>query len=169
MMADTLKDERGPLDKAQEAGKTSHLAQPPPEAEKILEKLGMPAEGAKAVLAFFSAVFRSTTSVGPDPETAKIMAQAEMHEESTRLDAYRAMLQNRDQQNTRDHEYRLARLKFEDRILLVILGAGVVGAGVGLYLTLSEHPAVGGNLLIASVMTILYVLGGRSPFLRGKE
>ncbi|HVU45431.1 MAG TPA: hypothetical protein VHD85_04850, partial [Terracidiphilus sp.] len=46
------------------------------------------------------------SSSGPDPETARAIAQAEMHEESCRLQGYKESLKTRDKQNEREHEYR---------------------------------------------------------------
>lgn len=118
----------------------------------------------KTLLSIFLA--KSTTSFGPDPETAKIMADAEMHEEDCKLKGYQSTLQNRDQQNQRDHEFRLKRLSHETAMQIIVLLTAVGGAGAGLYLLLKGNAVVGGNILVASVMTILYVLGGKSPLLK---
>ena len=121
----------------------------------------------KTLLSIFLA--KSTTSFGPDPDTAKIMAETEMHGEDCKLKGYQATLQNRDQQNQRDHVFRLKRLQHETAMQIIVLIAAVCGSGVGLYLVVEGHTGVGGNVLVASVMTILYVLGGKSPILKGKD
>ena len=130
-------------------------------AEKLAE------QDPKTLLSIFLA--KSTTSFGPDPETARIIAESEMHGEDCKLKGYQATLQNRDQQNQRDHVFRLKRLQHETAMQIIVLVAAVCGSGVGLYLVVEGHTGVGGNVLVASVMTILYVLGGRSPLLKGKD
>lgn len=135
-------------------------------ATEAMEKLA--SQDPRSLLSIFLA--KNTTSFfGPDPETSKILAQSEIHQEDCRLKGYQATLQNRDQQNQRDHEYRMKRLGHETAMQIIVLLMAVAGAGVGLYLVVSGHLAIGSNVLVASVMTVLYVLGGKSPLLRGKE
>jgi hypothetical protein len=71
----------------------------------------VPDPQAKAMLSI--ALSRTTLGFGPDPETAKILADSEMHEEDCRLKGYTAQLQNKESQNVRDHEFRCKRLNRE--------------------------------------------------------
>ena len=132
-----------------------------PKAEKAVEKLERP-----EILSL--AAILSKTTVGPDPESAKIMAQTEMHAEDSRLAGYKATLVNRDEQSKRDHEYRLKRLNHESSIVKIVLGVAVLGASFGIYFIISDRAATGGQILIASFMTIIYLLGGKTPFLKEK-
>ncbi len=56
--------------------------------------------GPKALLSFFA----SSSRVGPNPQTAKVLAEAEKHNEELRLKGYQATLDQRDKQQARDHE-----------------------------------------------------------------
>ena len=64
----------------------------------------------------------------------------------------------------RDHEFRLKRLNHDTFLMGMVLLLALAGAGTGLYLTVTEHGALGGNILIASVALIYYIIGGKSPF-----
>jgi len=61
---------------------------PPEAAKEVLEKRleQLPKEELIAQV-FAMAVSRNTTTIGPDPETAKVLAQTEMHAESSKLEA----------------------------------------------------------------------------------
>lgn len=133
----------------------------PPEAEKALEKL-VEQGGPKALLAIVAAVSR-TTNVGPDPETARILAESEKHSEELRLQGYKANLENRDKQNGRDHQFRCKRLNHDTAKTMVVLTVFLVGVGVGLYLLTKGNTAVGTPILVAAVMGVLQILSGRLP------
>ena len=93
-------------------GKTDSALVPlPPEVSRVIEKL--PDQEAKGLLSIFLA--RSTTTFGPDPETAKILSEAEINEEQCRLKAYQGALQNKETQSQRDHEYRKKKLNHKHR------------------------------------------------------
>jgi hypothetical protein len=119
--------------------------------------------GAKAMLSV--ALSRTTLGFGPDPETAKILAESEMHEEDCRLKGYTAQLQNKDSQNSRDHDFRCMRLNREFAMNIAVLVASVAGAATGLYLLVQGHTQIGSNLLIASAAILLYLLKGSADFL----
>ena len=88
-----------------------------------------------------------------------------MHEEDNKLAAYRSKLEMRDAQNIRDHDFRTKKLDRNTWLLGLILLVALAGVGVGLYmLVVADRNIIGSNVLIASFMTILYILGGRSPF-----
>src|SRR5580658_1914666 len=78
----------------------------------------VPDEDAKAVLQV--ALSKTTFGFGPDPETAKTIAQAEMHEENCRLQAYQASLQNREEQSKRDHEFRKKKLNHSTALMITV-------------------------------------------------
>jgi hypothetical protein len=99
-----------------------------------------------------------------DPETAKILAQAEMHAETSKLEAYRENLKNRDKQSERDHEFRCNKLKHDNFNLKIILGVAVLGCIGGITLLLTGHQLIGSNVLIASAVTVFNLVGGKSPF-----
>jgi len=130
---------------------------------KELEKL--PAE-MRTVISVMAGIFRSTS--GPDAETAKIVAQSEMHEESCRLDAYKEQLKTRDKQNERDHEYRKKNLNHTTALSLVIASACIIGIAIGLYLLVVKgQQTIGTGLLIASFMALLQ--GGKSLLKSDKD
>jgi hypothetical protein len=124
------------------------------EAEKALQKLEKPE--VLSLAAFFS----SKMTFGPDPESAKLMAQTEMHHETCRLEGYKKNLENQEQDGKRDHEFRLKRLNHDTFLMGMVLLLALAGAGTGLYLTVTEHGALGSNILIASVALIYYIIGG---------
>jgi hypothetical protein len=109
--------------------------------------------------------FRSTT--GPDPETARLMAQTEMHEESCKLDGYKESARIRDLQNARDHEFRTRRLNHDSvksGLMALVCVAGIV---CGLYLIVAKRDsAIGTPLLVASFMALL---GGKSILPKDKD
>jgi hypothetical protein len=111
---------------------------------------------------------QSTTRFGPDPETAKILVQAEQHEEDCRLAGYQATLENREKESARDHEYRLKKLNREFGISIVVLVGALALCGIGLFMMVIGQTAVGSNLLIGGGMLLLYILKGNSQFF-GKE
>jgi len=132
--------------------------------EKALEKLDKP-----QLVSLAAAFFSSKTTFGPDPESAKLMAQTEMHHETCRLEAYKKNLENQESDSKRDHEYRTKRLNHDTILMVVVLLLAIAGAGTGLYLTVSEHSQVGSNILIASVALIWYIIGGKNPFQKKEE
>lgn len=131
----------------------------PPDSQEALEK-ALEAGGPKALLAFFTAIRSNTTTFGPDPETAKVIAQKEMHEEECRLKGYQSSLENREKQNQRDHEYRKKKLNHQSFMTGVVLLVSVVGIGAGLYLYVSGNHEVGGPVLAAS-LTLLSSMAGK--------
>ncbi len=116
-----------------------------------------------------AAFFSSKMTLGPDPESAKLMAQTEMHHESCRLDGYKENLRNQDAENARKHEFRMKRLHYDTLLTGALLVLAILGAGTGLYLTVTERPTLGSNILIASVAIIYYLIGGKNPFHRKDE
>jgi len=133
----------------------------PPEAEKAMEKI-VAEGGPKALMAVFGA-FSRTTTFGPDPETARVLAEAEKHEEDCRLDGYKAMLSNRENQNQRDHQFRIKRLNHETSMQIIVLVVTVIGIAIGLYEVLAGNNTIGGYVLLASFLTMIQILTGKSP------
>lgn len=131
-------------------------------AAKELEKL--PPE-MKTVVSVMAAFMRGST--GPDPETAKIVAETEMHEESCKLEGYKETLKNRDLQNERDHRFRVKKLNHETAKSMVLALVSVAGIITGLYLLVAKNnSAVGTPLLVASFMALI---GGKSLFPKDKD
>ena len=106
------------------------------------------------------AVSRTTFGFGPDPETAKILAQTEIHEEECRLKGFQASLQNREEQNKRDHEFRKKRLNHQTALMVIVLAVTVVGIGGGLFLSSTGNTSLGNPVLAAS-FTVMVGLAGR--------
>jgi len=123
---------------------------------QALEKV--PDQDAKAILSM--AVSRTTFGFGPDPETAKILAQTEIHEEECRLKGFQASLQNREEQNKRDHEFRKKRLNHQTALMVIVLAVTVVGIGGGLFLSSTGNTSLGNPVLAAS-FTVMVGLAGR--------
>ena len=121
-----------------------------------LEKV--PDQDAKAILSM--AVSRTTFGFGPDPETAKILAQTEMQEEECRLKGFQASLQNREEQSKRDHEFRKKRLNHQTVMTVVVLTVTVAGIGGGLYLSSTGNASLGNPVLAAS-FTVMVGLAGK--------
>ncbi len=134
----------------------------PPEAEKALERV-VEEGGPKALMAIFGA-FSRTTSFGPDPQTAKVMAEVEIHAEDCRLKGYQETLKNRDAQNERDHGFRKKRLNHDTCIQIIALIGAIVFGGAGLYLYTHDNKQVGGYILFASFFVIYGLLtSGKAP------
>jgi hypothetical protein len=116
-----------------------------------LEKLP---KDTKELIIGISALVRSHS--GPDPETAKAVAEAEMHSETMRCEAYKEQLDKRDKANSRDHEYRMTRLKYDNlNGHLFNLGC-VIGICLGLYLYVAKHDVtLGTNLMTGCFVALL--------------
>jgi hypothetical protein len=156
----------------------------PPEAAQVIkakleEKLDqVPAP--QLVAEIFAASMSRT--VGPDPETAKLMAQTEMHAETSKLEAYKTNLENRNEQGKRDHEFRTLEsnqdhafrkkeLNHQTVKALIIIVVALAFVGSGLYLVISggDNRSIGTNILIAGVAIMVYAMTGRMPSIGGKE
>ena len=142
---------------------TAVKALPPEAAQEVLEKKLAQLPPQELIAQFFAAFSRTT--IGPDPETAKILSQTEMHAESSKLEAYKENLKNRDNQNQRDHEFRCKKLKEDSFNLKVILVAALAGCIGGIVLLITGHQTIGSNILLASAFAIYGIMGGKTPFL----
>ncbi len=118
----------------------------------------------RTMVSVMTGFFRGNS--GPDAETAKIMADAEMHEETCKLEAYTHAMRNRDQQNERDHRFRMKRLGY-DNVRSILIGlACLAGIVCGLYLTVKlGNSSVGNPILVASFLALL----GIKPSFASKE
>jgi hypothetical protein len=126
----------------------------------------VPDEDAKAVLQV--ALSKTTFGFGPDPETAKTIAQAEMHEENCRLQAYQASLQNREEQSKRDHEFRKKKLNHSTALMITVVVVTIGGVGGGLILSVTGNSSLGNPVLVAS-FTLLSSLAGKLLGSRDKD
>jgi hypothetical protein len=112
----------------------------------------------RTMVSVMAGFFRSTS--GPDAETAKILAQTEMHEETCKLDAFKQQLQARDQQNQRDHVFRLKKMNHDTAKSVIVMVVCLGGIVCGLYLIVAKKDStVGTPLLVASFMAML---GGKT-------
>jgi hypothetical protein len=155
----------GPKPPAADPSATTAITPITPEyvdPQKALSKLEKPE--VLSLAAFFS----SKMTLGPDPETAKVMAETEMHHETCRLNGYKENLKFQDEDGKRDHAFRMKRQNHSTFLLTSILAGALAGAGVGLYLTIKHEP-VGSNILIASIGTIIYIISGKTPFHHSDE
>jgi len=119
----------------------------------------------RTMVSVMAGFFRSTT--GPDPETAKILAQTEMHEETCKLQGFTESLRIRDLQNERDHEFRKIRMNHETAKSLVVVAVCLGAIICGLYLIVAkQNSSIGTPLLIAGFMPLL---GGKPLFPKEKE
>jgi len=117
------------------------------------------------MVSLFAGIVRSTT--GPDPETAKVAAQSEMHEETCRLEGYKESLKTRDRQSERDHEFRKKRLNHDTARNLILYVTCLLGIGVGLYLYIAKgEKTIGSNIVTACFVALL---GGKALLPKDKE
>jgi hypothetical protein len=140
---------------------------PPEAAKEVLEKRLEQVPPQELIAQVFAAVSRTT--IGPDPETARILAQAEMHAESSKLEAYKENLKNRDNQNGRDHDYRCKKLVQDSFNLKIVLFCALAGCIGGIVLMLTGHQTLGSNLLLASALAVYGIMGGKTPFMKDKD
>ena len=132
----------------------------PLEVKQAIENL--PPQEAKGLLSIFLA--RTTTTFGPDPETAKIIAQSEMHEEDCRLQAYQAALQNKETQNQRDHDFRKKKLNHQTAMALIVLVAATGLIGLGIYIQVTQTGnSLGGYLILGGGALVFHALGVKPP------
>lgn len=118
----------------------------------------------RTMVSLFAGIVRSNS--GPDAETTKIMAESEMHEETCKLQAYTQSMKNRDQQNERDHAYRMQRLIWDNVRNLLIAICCVFGVVTGLYLTIKlDKSSYGNPIIVASFLALL----GVKPNLPGSK
>ncbi len=107
-------------------------------AEKALAKLDKPE--VLSLAAFIS----SKMTLGPDPESAKIMAETEIHHETCRLDGYKENLKNQDAEGKRRHEFRMKRLGNEFVLTMGVMALCIAGSATGIYLIAKGNSSVGG-------------------------
>ena len=119
-----------------------------PETEEALKKV-LKDGGPKELLSVFAAAFRTT--IGPDSETANVLAEVEKYSEETRLKGYQATLANRDKQSERDHEFRKKQLNHSTIVSGVVLATAVGGVVVGLYLYLTDRTELAGYIVLVRV------------------
>jgi hypothetical protein len=101
-------------------------------------------------------------SFGPDPETAKILAETERHAEEKKLEGYKATLEHRDHENERKHVRLLKKLGNESKRSWVVLIASIIAAIGGIFLALDGKSNLGIPLLLfAGIM--IKDLAGKPP------
>lgn len=106
---------------------------------------------------------RTSFGFGPDAETMKIMADTEVHEETCRLDAFKASLANRDKQSERDHEFRKRRLNHQTFMTVVVLLVAAALIGFGIYIYTGNQNQLGGYLILGGAALLFHALGLKPP------
>ena len=137
----------GPTEPPVPDGKANLVASPIPLPAAIQNALSkVPDTDARSMLSM--AISRTSFGFGPDAETMKIMAETEVHEETCRLDAFKASLANRDKQADRDHTFRKLRLNHQTGMaILVMLGGGAL-IGFGIHIYTATQNQLGGYLIV---------------------
>jgi hypothetical protein len=130
-----------------------------PFIEKALEKV--PDQDARALLSM--AVSRTSFGFGPDPETMKVIAETEVHEETCRLEAYKATLVNKDKQSERDHEFRKRKLNHQTALTVGVLLVGALLIGFGILIYTSSQNPLGGYLIVGGAAILFHSLGIKPP------
>jgi hypothetical protein len=146
-------------------------ASTPVEDKGVADGLYLPAEAeqltpeARTIVSVVSAIFRSNS--GPDPETSRIMAETEMHEESCKLEAYTKSLENKNRQSERDHEFRIKQQRYDNLRSIITVFIFVAGIAFGLYLLVTQKSAAVGNTILVACFVAL--LNGKSLLPKDKE
>jgi hypothetical protein len=138
---------------------TAVVSNLPPSIESALEKV--PDKEARSMLSM--AVSRTSFGFGPDAETMKVMAETEVHEETCRLDAYKAALANRDKQAERDHDFRKRKLNHQTALTVLVLVAGGLLIAFGIYIYTSNQNQLGGYLIVGGAAILFHALGIKPP------
>ncbi len=109
--------------------------------------------------------FASRQTIGPDPQTAAVLAETERHAEETRLQAYKESLLTRDRQSERDHVFRLHKLRNETWNVRIVLGIALLRGATGVWLlAVRGQSTLGSNFLIFAGGLIYMALSGKNPF-----
>jgi hypothetical protein len=101
-------------------------------------------------------------SVGPDPETARIIAETDRHAEEKKLEGYKATLEHRDKENERRHFRQLKKIRNENVRSTVVLVASIIAAVTGIFLAMDGKSGLGIPLLVFAGV-LIKDLAGRPP------
>lgn len=101
-------------------------------------------------------------SFGPDPETARILAETERHAEEKKLEGYKATLKHRDNENERKHIRLLKKISNESRRAWVVLVASIITAIGGVFLSITGKSGLGIPLLVFAGI-LIKDLSGKPP------
>jgi hypothetical protein len=133
----------------------SELIESKPEVKRALEE-GDP----KALLSIFASLSRTT--IGPDADTAKVLAEVEKHAEESRLKGYKATLAQQNEEQARNHEFRKKKLNHATVVTAAIVAVAIAGVITGVYLQITKPDSqTGGLVLVASGMALIQVLNSR--------
>lgn len=99
------------------------------------------------------------TSFGPDPETARIIAETERHAEEKKLEGYKATLEHRDHENERKHIRQLKKIGNESMRAWVVLVASIIAAIGGIFLSVTGKSNLGVPLLVFAGILIKDLAG----------
>src|SRR5579863_2360829 len=137
----------------------------PAAIESALAKVPDKAARSTLTTALSVAISRTSFGFGPDAETMKIMAETEVHEETCRLDGFRASLANRDKQGDRDHDFRKRQLNHQTALTILVVLVGTALIGFGIYISVSSQNQLGGYLIIGGAAILFNSLGIKGPTL----
>jgi len=104
-------------------------------------------------------LIETRTSFGPDPETARIIAETDRHAEEKKLEGYKATLEHRDHENERKHLRQIKRIGNESIRAWVVLVSSIVGAAVGIFLSVTGKSNLGIPLLLFAGILIKDLAG----------
>ena len=139
-----IEGQAGSLSSRTEDGEPRGTISLPPQAAQILMEL-----------------IETRTSFGPDPETAKIIAETDRHAEEKKLEGYKATLEHPDRQSQRDQDFRMTQLKhsaLDRRIVLFSSLAALVG---GAALSLKGDPQLGNPIMSAALTLLITLITGK--------
>jgi len=117
------------------------VAQPPQVRDEVCSKDGVLAPEAAAKI--LMELTEMKASFGPDPETAKVLAETERHAEEKKLEGYKATLEHRDRQSQRDQEFRMEQLKHSATDRRIVLFSSLTALVGGAALSLKGDPQLG--------------------------
>jgi hypothetical protein len=125
------------------------------ENDRLRGELALPPQAARILME----LIETRTSFGPDPETARIIAETDRHAEEKKLEGYKATLEHRDHENERKHLRQIKRIGNESIRAWVVLVSSIVGAAVGIFLSVTGKSNLGIPLLLFAGILIKDLAG----------
>jgi hypothetical protein len=100
-------------------------------------------------------------SFGPDPETAKIIAETERHAEEKKLEGYKATLEHRDKQSQRDQDFRMQQLRHSALDRRIVLFSSLIALAGGAALSFRGDPQLGNPIMSAALTLLITLITGK--------
>jgi hypothetical protein len=138
----SIEGQSGPLSSLSEDNGSKDELPLPPQAVRILMQM-----------------IETRTSFGPDPETARIIAETDRHVEEKKLEGYKATLEHRDKENERKHLRLLKKISNENVRASVVLVASIIAAISGVFLSVDGKSSLGIPLLLFAGILIKDLAG----------